>query len=303
LTQRLAQANSTQEVKKISEFPKQKIENLNQELTPLKEGRNRLNLEAKKWADKRNALHNEVKSLRTEAGSIKEKRDALNEQVKQLKKLRDEVGTSRKEKRDRISKLRQKLGELTETRSMRDLRAIEREIEDIDWKIQTTSLPVKEEAMLVNEVRQLEAQLSTQKKIKKLKTELHELHTNDRNLGAEAKTLHEKLSELAEQSQKYHEQMLEKLSKTRKLQAEADDFHKKYIETKTQAQELHQKCIELLQQIRTIEWERKETADKKQAERQSELQKQLEERALKKLKRGEKLMWEEFKVLAEKGLV
>jgi uncharacterized coiled-coil DUF342 family protein len=260
-------------------------------------------LEAKKWADKRNTLNNEVKSLRTEASSIREKRDALNEQVKQLKKLRDEVGTRRNEKRDRISELREKLGGLTENRSARDLRAIEREIEDIDWKIQTTSLPVIEEAMLVNRVRELETQLSTQKKIKKIYEELRELQANDRNFGAEAKALHEKLSELAEQSQKCHEQMLEKLDKARTLQAEADDFHKKYVKTKTQAQELHQKCIELLQQIRTIEREQKETADKRQAERQSELQKELEERALEKLKRGEKLMWEEFKILAEKGMV
>jgi uncharacterized coiled-coil DUF342 family protein len=290
-------------VNKISESPKQKIENLNQELMPLKEERNRLNLEAKKWADTRNSLNNEVKGLRTEAGSIREKRDALNEQVKQLKKLRNELGTKRKEKRDRISELREKLDELTETRSMRDLRAIEREIEDIDWKIQTNSLPVKEEAMLINRVRQLEAQLSALKKIRKLKKELHELQTDDRNFGAEAKTLHEKLSELAEQSQKFHEQMLEKLDKAHTLQSEADDFHKKYVETKTQAQKLHQKCIELLQQIKSIERELKETADKKQAERQSELQKELEERALTKLKRGEKLMWEEFKILAEKGMV
>jgi uncharacterized coiled-coil DUF342 family protein len=287
----------------MSESPKQKIKNLNQKLNPIKEERNRLNLEAKKWADKRNALNNEVKSLRTEASSIREKRDALNEQVRQLKKLRDEVGTRRKEKRDRISRIGEKLGGLTEKRSMRDLRAIERQIEDLDWKIQTTSLPVKEEATLVNRVRELEAQLSTLKKIRKLKKELHRLQANDRQLGAETKALHEKLSELAEQSQKFHEQMLETTDKARKLQTEADDFHKKYVETKQQAQELHQKCIELLKQIRIIEREQKENADKKEVERQNELQKKLEERALTKLERGEKLMWEEFKILAEKGML
>jgi len=97
--------------------------------------------------------------------------------------------------------------------------------------------------------------------------------------------------------------MLAILDKTHKLQTNADNFHKKYVETKQQAQEIHQKCIELLQQITTIERELKETADKKQAKCQSELQKELEERALTKLKRGEKLMWDEFKILAEKGLV
>ncbi len=294
--------SQTQEVKKISEST-QKIEILNQELMPLKEERNRLNLQVKKLASKRNALHNEVKNLRKEAGSIREKRDAINEQVKQLKKLRDEMETSRKEKLDRISELREKLDGFTEKRVMRDWRAIERKIEEIDWKIQTDSLPVKEEAILINRIRQLEAQLSTQKKIKKIHEELRELRANDRNLGIEAKILHEKLSELAEQSQRFHEAMLEKLDKARNLQAKADDFHKKYVETKKQAHEVLQKCIKLIQQIRTIEQELKETADKRQADRQSELHKELEDRALAKLKRGEKLMWEEFKILAEKGMV
>jgi uncharacterized coiled-coil DUF342 family protein len=47
----------------------------------------------------------------------------------------------------------------------------------------------------------------------------------------------------------------------------------------------------------------KEQADKRQSKRKSELQKELEERALAKLKRGEKLLWEEYKILAQKGKV
>jgi uncharacterized coiled-coil DUF342 family protein len=180
---------------------------------------------------------------------------------------------------------------------------VEREIEEIDWKIQTSSLPVKEEQTLVNRVKQLEAQLVVQKQTRKLKQKLAELRTEERSLRAEAETLHGKLSELAEQSQKFHEQMLEVLDRARKLQAEADEVHQKYVETKQQAQKLHQKCSELAEKIRTIERDLKEKADKKQAERQSETQKELEKRALAKLKRGEKLLWEEFQILAEKGLL
>ncbi|MDH5636311.1 MAG: hypothetical protein OEY47_06580, partial [Candidatus Bathyarchaeota archaeon] len=57
---------------------------------------------------------------------------------------------------------------------------------------------------------------------------------------------------------------------------------------------------ELLDKIKTFEKELQEAEEKKQAKRQRELCKELEERALEKLKRGEKLTWEEFKILAEK---
>jgi len=190
---------------------------------------------------------------------------------------------------------------LNEEKPEGNLRQVEREIEEIDWKIQTTSLPLKEEQSLVNRVRQLEAQLVVQKQTKKLNQKLFELRTDEKKFGAEAETLHGKLSELAEQSQKFHEQMLEALDKARKLQVEADDTHQKHVETKQQAQKLHQKCVELEEKIRTIERDLKEKAEKKQAERQSELKEELEKRALAKLKRGEKLLWEEFQILAEKG--
>ena len=290
-------------MKKIADSTKNKIESLNQELAPLKEERNKLNLEAKKWADKRNALHEKIRNLRKGAANIKEKRDALNEQVKELKNLRDQVKSKRNEKLDKISELKEKIRELKEKRPEVNLRQVEQQIEEIDWKIQTTSLPVKEEQDLVNQVRQLEIQLVAQKQIKKVKKKLFKLRTDEKTFGAEAKTIHEKLAELAEQSQKFHAQMIEILDTARKLQVEADEAHQKYVETKQQAQQQHQKCVELLEKIKAIERELKETADNRQAERRSELQKELEERALAKLKRGEKLLWEEFQILAEKGIL
>ena len=43
----------------------QKIEELQQKLSALKEQRNRLNIEAGKWAEKRNKLNEQVKNLRS----------------------------------------------------------------------------------------------------------------------------------------------------------------------------------------------------------------------------------------------
>lgn len=287
----------------MRETPETKIEKLNKELAPLKEERDKLNAEAKKWANKRNALHEKIKNLRKDANTIKEKRDALNENVQKLKNMRNQMKTERGTKHDKVVELQEKIRALNEKKPEGNMRRIQKEIEEIDWKIQTSSLPVKEEQELVNRVRQLESQLTVQKQIDKVKQKLFELRDGEKNVGLEEKTLHEKLSELAEQSQKFHAQMIEILEKVKTLQAEADEAHQKHLEARQQAQELHQKCVELMEKIGAIHKEQKETADKRQAERQSEHKMELEERALAKLKRGEKLMWDEFQVLAEKGLV
>ncbi|UCD26072.1 MAG: hypothetical protein JSV75_03970, partial [Candidatus Bathyarchaeota archaeon] len=60
---------------------------------------------------------------------------------------------------------------------------------------------------------------------------------------------------------------------------------------------------ELLHRIETLKKEFHEAEEKIQAERQSKLRKELEKKALEKLKSGKKLTWEEFKILAEKGRV
>jgi len=284
----------------LSESLGQRIGKLNQELASLKEERDKLNLEAKKWAEKRNSIHEQIRELRTEAASLKEKRDVLNEKVRELKSLREQAKTKRKEKRAQILKLNEKIRSLTERKPSQSMHSIQREIEKIEWKIQTTSLPVKEEETLISQVRQLEARLSVYKRIEKSKEKLMVLRTEEKALETEAKTCHEKLSELAEQSQKFHEEMLENLNKARSLKVEADSAHQKHVEIKQQAQNLHQKCAELLDKIKTFEKELQEAEEKKQAKRQRELRKELEERALEKLKHGEKLTWEEFKILAEK---
>jgi len=287
----------------MSEFLKQRIQDLDRKLTILKEERDKLNSGAQKWAEKRNSIHEQIKSLRVEVDALKEKRDAINEKVQELKSLREKTKEKLRETHAQILKLKENIKSLMGKEPPRNMRNIQREIEGLEWKIQTTPLTVKEEKPLIDQVRHLESQLLIQKQIKKSKEKLMELRTEKKALETEAKTYHEKLSELAQQSQKIHEEMLKTLNKARSLKVEADSAHQKYVEIKKQAQNLHEKCVELLGQIKTFRQEIREEEEKEQAKRQRKLRKELKERALEKLKRGEKLTWEEFKILAEKGMI
>ncbi|MBT8172213.1 hypothetical protein KJN74_05025 [Candidatus Bathyarchaeota archaeon] len=282
---------------------KNQIAALNQELIPNKEERNNLNETAKKWVKKRNSLNEEVRNIRKEALVIKEKRDNINKQVKDLKNLRNQVTSKGKEKYIKISDLQKKINKLSEERYSGNFRQISEQIKEIDWEIQTNSLPIKEEQELIDQVRQLETELLSQKRIKKVKNKLFDLRTEQRSFRKESQTVHEKLSELAGESQKLHTQMVGILEKAQSLQKEADEAHKKHIETRELAQQKHEKCIELIGKINAIQKQIKETTEKKQAKRQDVLKQELEERALAKLKNGEKLIWEEFQVLAEKGML
>jgi uncharacterized coiled-coil DUF342 family protein len=283
----------------LPESIKHKIEELSLKLASIKTERDKLNSEATSWAKKRNSVHEQIRELRAEANAIKEKRDALNQKVKELKNLREQAKAKRKGKRNQISKLREKMRSLLRKKPSGNLRLIEREIESLEWKIQTTPLAVKQEEELIGEVKRLEIQRDILKQLQELKNKLIELQTEEKALATEAKSYHERLSELAEQSQKLHEQRLEILSHIQNLKIEADSAHKKFVEISQKANTLHQKYIELLQKIKELKKMQRKEEEAKQVERQKQLLEEARKKALEKMKRGEKLTWEEFKLLAE----
>jgi len=279
----------------------ERIDELNRERSALKEKLDKLNSEARKWAEKRNAIHERIKKLRIEDIELKGKRDTLNEKVRELKGLRDTARNARKEKRVEILGLREELRANAKNKPPRSMHEIEKEIESLEWKIQTTPLAFKEEKALIDQIKPLEAQLLVYKQMQKLKDNIIKLSQESEALETEAKLHHEKLSELAEQSQAFHEMRIKALNQIRTIKVEADVAHQKYVWTKEQ--DLRQKYVELSRQIEALEHKLRQAEEEKRAERQTELLKELEDRAKEKLKRGEKLTLEEFKILAEKGIL
>ncbi|UCH71119.1 MAG: hypothetical protein JSV29_03890, partial [Candidatus Bathyarchaeota archaeon] len=230
-------------------------------------------------------------------------RDELNKTVQQVKELREQARADRREKHHQILKLKEKLKQLSEKKPRRSINDLENEIKKIEWTIQTTSLPIREEKNLIDDVRTLETQLLTSKKIRRLEENLLELQAEEKALETKARIHHERLSQLALQSQNFHEKMSGPLREIQSLRPEAEGAHQKYVEIKQKTQPLHQKRAELLRAAKSLKQKLRQAEEEKQLKRQRELQNQVVEKALEKLKRGEKLSWEEFKILTKEKKV
>jgi len=287
----------------MTEVPERRIEELNRELDTVRTERDRLNKEAIRWAEKRNLLHEDIKRLRSEARSLKEKRDELNRRVKHLKTLREEARKKRGEKISHLKELRQKTRDLTAKRPKRSAQSLENEIEKIEWKIQTDSLSLDEERKLIERVKSLETQLEAYREIKNVKNKILTLQEEVETLKKEISSRNEEISEVAKQSQRFHEKMIEKLEKIKELQAEADAMHKRYVENKEKAKAFHSKYVETLGQIKGLREIIRKREEAEKAKQIASLRKKLEKEALDKLRRGEKLTFEEFKLLAEQGKI
>lgn len=281
----------------------QKIEELPQKLSELKEQRNKLNAEAREWAEKRNKLNEQFKGLRVEALGLKNERDKLNEKVKELKQQRDGTRTEFHEKIEQIRKLDQEIKALAKKEPSRSVQNLQREFESIEWKIQTSSLSLKEEKELVERVKQLETQLNVYRKLDQLNQKIIELKAELKALETKSRLFHEKLTETALRSQQIHEKMLEKIDESKKLKKEADSLHKFFLQTRERAKPIQEEILEISNQIKGLKEEIQREEEKEKKKIEEALREKLEKQAREKLRRGEKLTWEEFQLLAEKGVV
>jgi uncharacterized coiled-coil DUF342 family protein len=279
----------------------EKISELDRELAPLKEQRNKLEIEAKLWMGRRDHIRRQIEQLHAEIVSLKTHRDEINQKVKDLKIIRDKLVSDRKGKLNRVIEFKQKVASIKQDPAKAIL-AVEKEIENLDWKIQTNSLTMQEEKRMVEQIAELEKRLISYKQTQAMWSEIKTSQQQLRNLRTKEKEFHGQIARLAEQSRQLHQMLIEEGANIPKLKTEANESHQKYIGTKKQVQKLDQQCELLTEQIRALRSKSKSEEQKKKAKRETELMQELEKKALGKMKRGEKLTWDEFKVLAEKGL-
>ena len=269
----------------------------------MKAQRDSLNEEAQAWAEKRDRLHEEIRKIRLEAKGFKDKRDELNAEIQFLKTLKEERWKKRRETIEHLKSQRLKIKSASTTKTSRSSRSLEDEISKVDWKIQTEPHSLEEEKKLVNHVKTLEVQLQAHRQIERVRSEITDLGTEAQKLKEEIQTDTKKILELAEQSQKFHEKMIKELEKTKALKTEADEMHRKFVESKEKSKACHSKYMKILEKIKVLRTTIQRKEEEERSEKQASLKKKIEDEASDKLKRGKKLSFEEFKILAEQGKI
>ncbi len=278
------------------------IDELVNELSGLKEQKSRLDDEANHWAQKRDRLNEQFKTARVEIGTLRNARDKINEKVRQLKQKRDNINAVINGKIEEARMHSQERKNLTEKKPQKSRQTLQKEFDDVEWKIQTSSLPLQEEKVLVGQAKRLETQLNVHKRIDRLTQHLRALGEEVDKLKTERRLYHEKMTEEAHKSRETHEKMVSRIVESKKIKDEADNLHKHFIDVMAKAKPLHNQIGEVLSQIRQLKGKIKDKELKEKKETEDALRESLAKQAMEKLERGEKLSWEEFQVLAEKGI-
>jgi uncharacterized coiled-coil DUF342 family protein len=149
---------------------------------------------------------------------------------------------------------------------------------------------------------QLQGQINIHKKFEQFKQKRIELKAEVKALQARVELCHKNILEHAKKSQEIHQELLKKVEEARKNKNDADNVHELYLKTRDKMKYLQTEMAKISDEIKRFREEISAEEEKERKEVKEKLLENIEKQAREKLKRGEKLTWEEFKVLAEKGL-
>jgi len=279
-----------------------KISDLENQVIFLKEKLSSVEIEANKWVSKRDSLNEKCKRIWREIPLFKSKRDQLNQEIKNLKVKKEKLRTGLKEKRREYDVLKEIEDSLLE-KTFGSETEIRRQIEKLDWIIQTNPLTTNEEMQIINKIRPLEQQEILHKQLSNIRKELKKLRLNMATTKLQIKEGNNQIVSFVSESQENHLQMLEKIKEVKEVKAKANHAHQRFLEYAKHVQENHSKygvCVKKIKhltfQINQIEKEKRRLRADVELEEQRKI-------AEKKLKDKKKISLEEFKALMKKDLV
>ncbi len=246
-------------------------------LEELADERDRLRREEREVLVEIGKTRSKLEKLRTELQTLRRTRDELNETVRALKKTRDE---HRELAKRSLASLRE-IGRAP--KGVDDPSRAEKELAQLEWKIQTDSLEKEEEKRLMAKIRVLESKVGVHRKSQRLSEDI----TKQRR---EADELHAKVQALASESQTHHLEIVSLGDEFQELRLKLEEQKKTLDDVRIRAAEANRKYAYLRSASRQVE--RISQAEKEKAYRES-----LKEAAKKKLSQGGKVSLEELGAL------
>ena len=255
-----------------------------------------LRREIESTVKERDQLNDDVKTIADEIKELRAKRDSLNAKVKELKVKRDELRVAATKKRETLSKLLEQAQHASE-KLQGNMSDLMKQITRLEWQIQTTSLAPKTERSIIGRIAELEVHLAKHKELKNVKDRLLKLRVEVGALRIQAQTAHEELTHLAEESEKVHNEMQQKVKILSEKKKEADAKHTAFIAKSKQRIET---IVSLKSNIARIDEIRTQIGDIKTSTRSDKAEKvksKYREAAEEKMRTGGKLSFEEFQAL------
>ena len=290
-----------------------KISNIEANARDIKQQREELNRKVTTIANKRNQLNEQVKELIVSAKEEREKRDQCNSLISEVKEKKNILIKELEGFNEQIERLEEQLNQSQEKTSQQKRRPnfstkrIQKQIQDLEWKLQTTShLPIVEEREIVDQINRLEQKFIEARESDVISRDLKTIYNRARGTGGKLRSLDRDLRQKAHESRLHHKSMIQAFKNADIFRKQADELHAQFLDAKKQANLIHNEYLTHIREInktRQFINKNKQKFRQKQNEERREKLKVKTEDAKKKFDQGRKLSFEEFRTLIDKGLI
>lgn len=253
--------------------------------------------EGRRSADSRDAYHSKMKNVRAKVTELKQKRKELSQQIDEAIAKSQAVRRSIREAIQEAQKLRSilkstKVGYYTAEK-------LERKIAKAEWTIQTGLIDPKEEKRLFEEISGMERMLEQSKvkrgTLKRLRSLSARIDDNKNALEKNA----EKTKFLMRRRTALARQMRAFAREYRKLRKLGDVSHEEFVRARVRQREIEDKRILVISRLKALGYRERTARQAAVKKRERALKRRVAATAAEKMKKGEKLSFEEFRMLME----
>ncbi|MCS7137202.1 MAG: hypothetical protein NZ941_02400 [Candidatus Caldarchaeum sp.] len=253
--------------------------------------------EVTKSVEKRDKIHARIKEIKEKNSAYLERVAQLREELVQLRSKLDEVVKKINEKRnEKESLLSTQIADNAKGYTGQELI---RRMRDLEERIETEILRPEEEKKIYEELRQLNKLLAEVQKREGVAEKLRELNASTAPLYEEAKSLREQIKRKREELQAARDAIQSVKDLIQQLKPEADIHHNAFLEAKKKAQMCEAEEILLVSRLVELQEFVKKSRELEMRTREYMMKEKIKTRALEKLSQGEKLSFEEMKLLME----
>jgi len=277
-----------------------KLDELEAQAAELRDKRNELYEKIKKIREERDRLNKTARATREQAHKHRDERDRVNAKVQEIKQNLGPLFEELDEKNQALAKADKLIKE--DYKGLPSKKKVQEALRQIEWEVMTT--PTKEmlgrEDELIQRASKLRRTLDEFKGIEQKQDKKLDHLADKKAVEIEISALREEINKLAEQSQEHHERMILLYDQADKDQEKADQTHTKYVEKIQEVESIKEELNLIMSEIKAIRDglkahdNRLDELRKMNTEQRAEALKQA---ALKKLENGEKLSFEDLKLI------
>lgn len=253
--------------------------------------------------EKRNSLNSQVKGIVGKARDAKGKRDSINAKISALKSTRTAVNEKTRKFSDDINDLKSKRDDLNKM-SKGSVETLSRAYAaDVDLFL-NADIPLKHEIDLFGKLLELKERLGAAFDANAIHQQLMKTYEVSKEVFDSRDDVGDEIRKLAEQSQKYHLEMIDHYNQADELRKVADTAHAQISEQYAVTAPIREKIDPLKKKIELLRAELDVYLEKLndiQVEKDDKKQEEHLVVAKEKLEKSGRLSLEDLKVLMEKG--